>query len=87
MRIIDMRKNLWYKEVPKSVQQLFKSVAYQFNKQHKHEEAKLKTKMFSFKTFVLVLRGMNAENRIDDVYDREKLHFRHHEQYNIEQGA
>lgn len=87
MRIIDMRKNLWYKEVPKSVQQLFKSVAYQFNKQHKHEEAKLKKKMFSFKTFVLVLRGMNAENRIDDVYDREKLQFRHHEQFNVEQGA
>jgi hypothetical protein len=29
--------------------------------------------MFAFKTFVLVLRGMNAENRIDDIYDREKL--------------
>jgi hypothetical protein len=43
--------------------------------------------MFSFKTFVLVLRGMNAENRIDDVYDREKLHFRHHEQFHLETGA
>jgi len=32
--------------------------------------------MFSFKTFVLVLRGMDVENRIDEVYDRETLKFK-----------
>ena len=71
-----MRKNLFYSEVPSTVQHLFKSVAYKFNRHHVLDEIKMRRKMFSFKTFVLVLRGLDVENRIDDVYDRESLKFK-----------
>ena len=76
MRMVDMRKNLFYSEVPSAVQHLFKSVAYKFNRHHVLDEIKMRRKMFSFKTFVLVLRGMDVENRIDEVYDRESLKFK-----------
>lgn len=75
MRMVDMRKNLFYSEVPSAVQHLFKSVSYKFNRHHLLDEIKMRRKMFSFKTFVLVLRGMDVENRIDEVYNRETLKF------------
>jgi len=31
IRLVDLRKNLFFQEVPLSVQHLFKSVAYKFN--------------------------------------------------------
>lgn len=71
-----MRKNLFFSEVPVSVQHLFKSVAYKFNTHHLHDEILMRRKMFSFKTFVLVLRGMDVESKIDEIYDRELLKFK-----------
>jgi hypothetical protein len=61
MRLVDLRKNLFFQEVPLQVQHLFKSVAYKFNQHHMNNEIQMRRKMFSSKTIVLVLRGMDVE--------------------------
>lgn len=38
-------------------------------------EILMRRKMFSSKTVVLVLRGMDVESKIDKIYDRESLQF------------
>lgn len=37
------------------------------------DEILMRRKMFSSKTTVLVLRGMDVESKVDSVYDRETL--------------